>query len=91
MFDKLKQVGELAKLRGQAKALQKQLKKEEIEVEERGIRVVITADQEIRKIVVEGEESPALVEVINKAIRKSQKVAAKKLQVLAGEMFGLGR
>jgi len=91
MFDKVKQVGELTKLRGQAKAIQKQLKSQELVIAERGIEVTITADQEIKEVSVNGETSPALVKVLNKAIKKSQKVAAKKMQALAGDMFGLGR
>jgi len=90
MFDKFKQIGELTKLRSQAKTIQKSLKGKEIIYEEAGIEVKITADQEIREVKIHGEGNRVLVNVLNKAIKKSQKVAAKSMQSLAGDLFGLG-
>lgn len=87
MLDKFKQLGELKKLRDQAVALKKALANEEVVVEERGIRVVVSADQKIKSLSIDGEVNQALIKVINKALKKSQKVAAKKLQQLTG---GLG-
>jgi len=52
MFDKFKQLGELKKLRDQAMALQKELAKEEIEVEEHGVKIVMTANQKLKEILV---------------------------------------
>jgi len=71
MFDKFQQMGQqvsqLKKIRDQAVQMQKQLQAEVIEVEENGIRVVMTGD----------------------AIKKSQQVAAKKLQEMSGGLKGL--
>jgi len=89
MFDKLKQLGELKKMRDQAMQIQKQLSQETIEVEENGIKIVMTADQKIQEIEIEGERQDKLVDVINKAVKRSQEVAARKLQEMGGGLGGL--
>jgi len=89
MFDKFKQLGELKKLRDQAMALQKELAKEEIEVEEHGVKIVMTANQKLKEIQINGESQPRVIETFNKAIQKSQKVAAKKMQQMSGGLTGL--
>lgn len=89
MFDKVKQLGELKKMRDQAMKMQKALAEERIEVEEQGIRVVMAGDQQIKEIEVEGENQDRLVDILNKAIKKSQEVAARKLQEMSGGLGGL--
>lgn len=88
-FDKFKQVGELKKMRDQAIQMQKQLQQEKIEIEESGVRVVMTGDQKVVEIEIDGESQDRLVDVLNKAVKKSQKVAAKKLQEMSGGLRGL--
>lgn len=88
-FDKFKQVGQMKKMRDQAVQMQKQLQQEMIEIEEDGIRVVMTGDQKVETVSIDGEYQERLVEVLNKAIKKSQKVAAKKLQEMSGGLRGL--
>ena len=89
MFDKVKQLGELKKMRDQAMQMQKALAQEKIEVEEQGIRIVMTGDQKIETIEIDGESQFKLVDVLNKAIKKSQEVAARKLQEMSGGLGGL--
>lgn len=89
VFDKLKQLGELKKLRDQAMAMKKALREEKITVEENDIRVVITGDQEIQELSIQGNQNQNVVEVLNKAIKKSQEVAARKLQEVSGGLRGL--
>lgn len=89
MFDKLKQLGELKKMRDQAMAIQRQLAGEEVVVEEQGIKIVMTGDQKIKTLEINGESQGRLIEVLNKAIKKSQEVAAKKLQEMSGGLTGL--
>ncbi|MDP3955562.1 MAG: YbaB/EbfC family nucleoid-associated protein [bacterium] len=89
MFDKLKQLGELKKMRDQAMQIQKQLAQETIEVEENGIKIMMTADQKIQEIEIEGERQDKLIDVINKAVKRSQEVAARKLQEMGGGLGGL--
>jgi nucleoid-associated protein EbfC len=88
----LGQLGDLNKLRKQAKQMQQELAGEEIVVEEGDIVVTIAGDQKIKDVSVQGIHSEDLVNALNKAIKKSQEVAAKKLQTMTGGLGGmLGR
>lgn len=89
MFDKFKQLGELNKMRSQAVKIQKELKKEKIELEENGVRIVISGDQKIQELEIDGMINLKAVEVINKALKKSQEIAAKKLQTMSGGLMGM--
>jgi DNA-binding protein YbaB len=89
MFDKLKQIGELKKLRDEAMKMKQQLAGESIEVEEDGIRVVISGDQQIKVFEVQGVSNSKVVAVLNKAIERSQKMAAQQLQNMSGGLGGL--
>lgn len=89
MFDKFKQMGELKKMRDQAVRIQKELKKEKVEVLEDGVKVLMTGNQELEELVIDGMENKRVVKAINKAIKKSQKMAAKKLQDMSGGLGGL--
>ncbi len=81
MFDSLKQLGNLRQLQKQAKQIQRQLADEEIEIEENGIRVIVSGDQKIKELSFKGEsvESSEVMEVINRALEKTRKLAAEKL------------
>lgn len=89
VFDRLKQLGDLKKLRDQAMKMQQALREERVVIEEQGVRVVITGDQRIEELSIQGNESQAVVDVLNKAIKKSQELAAKKLQEVSGGLGGL--
>ena len=89
MANPLKQLGDLNQLRKQAQQMQKDLQQEEIVLEEGDIRVVITGAQEIKQFSVQGISSPDAISVLNKAIKKSQQAAAKKLQSMSGGLGGL--
>lgn len=82
-------LGDLNKLRKQAKQMQQQLSAEEIRLEEDDVVVVITGDQVIKHFSVQGVTSQQAVDVLNKAIKKSQELAAKKLQEMTGGLGGL--
>ncbi len=89
VFDKFKQLGQLKQIRDQAVAMQKQLDDEVIEVEDSGIRVVITGSQKVQTLTIDGQYQERVVKVLNDAIKKSQQVAAKKLQEMSGGLKGL--
>ena len=93
MFDKIRQsvgqLGDLKKMRDQAIQIQRQLAQEEIVVDEQGVRVVISGDQKIKDLSVQGISNQTLTEVLNKAIKRSQEVAARKLQEMSGGLSGL--
>ena len=93
MFDGVKQglgqLGDLKKMRDQAMAIQKQLAIEEVVVEEQGVKVVMSGDQKIKQLEVQGISNEVLTGVLNKAIKKSQEIAAQKLQQMSGGLSGL--
>jgi len=88
VFDKLKQ---FKQMRDQALAIQRELSQEKVEVEEDGVKVVITGDQKIETLEVDGEQDRRILNVINIAIKKSQEIAAKKLAQMSGGLSGLLR
>ncbi len=77
MFDK-------AKMLAQAYKLKKAIESESIEVEENGIKVIVTGDQKIKFLSVNGVENRILVDTINKATKKSQEMAAKRMKDMGG-------
>ncbi len=87
--DKFQQLKDLKKMRDQAMTIQRELAAEEIVVEEEEVKVVISGDQKIKELSVKGVENQTLVDILNKAIKKSQEVAAKKLQEMGGGLGGL--
>lgn len=89
MANPFKALGDLNKLRTQAKQMQQDLASEEIKIEENDIVVVISGDQKIKHFSVQGISSQDAVDALNKAIKKSQELAAKKLQGMMGGMGGM--
>lgn len=89
MANPFKQLGDLNNLRKQAKQMQQQLAAETITVERGDIVVQITGAQEIKQFSVQGITSQEAVDVLNEAIKKSQELAAKKLQEMTGGLGGL--
>lgn len=89
MANPFKALGDLNKLRQQAKQMQDELAEEEIRIEEGDIVVVITGDQKIKEFSVQGITSQEAIDALNKAIKKSQEVAAKKLSSMTGGLGGL--
>lgn len=90
MANPLKALGDLNNLRKQAKQMQQDLAAEEIKIERNDIVVVISGDQKIKHFSVQGITSDDAVDVLNEAIKKSQELAAKKLQNMMGSGGGLG-
>jgi len=89
VFDKVKQMGELKKMRDQAMVLQKQLAAIKTEVSEDGVTVVVTGDQKIEELTIDGSPNMRVVNTLNKALKKSQEMAAKKMQEMSGGLSGL--
>lgn len=89
MFDKVKQLAQLKKMRDQAMAIQKQLAAEEMELSEDNIRIVISGDQKLKLLEIDGLTNDRVVEMINKAIKKSQETAARKLAEMSGGLSGI--
>ena len=77
MFDK-------AKLMAKAFKLKKALQSELTELDENGVLIKVSGDQKVKFLSINGAENKVLVEVINKAMKKSQENAAKKMQDMGG-------
>ena len=77
MFDK-------AKMLAQAYKLKKAVEAETVEIEENGVKVVVSGDQRVKFLSINGMENKALVEAINKGMKKSQEQAAKRMKDMGG-------
>ena len=77
MFDK-------AKMLAQAYKLKKAVESEVVEIEESGIKIKVSGDQKIKDLSINGMENKMLIEVINKAMKKSQEMAAKRMKDMGG-------
>ena len=89
MFDKVKQLNELRKMRSEALNLQKQLKEITETANERNVKVVVSADQKVISVKIDDEEQHAVVDALNKAFKEVQKKAAKKMMEMGGGLGGL--
>ena len=81
-----KGVGDLNAMRKQAAIIQAALEKEEFDVKEGNVRIVISGNQNVKLVEVEGVSNETLKRVINDAIKKSQQAAAMKLTELSKTM-----
>jgi DNA-binding protein YbaB len=89
MMNPFKQLGEINKMRQQAMQIQKELQAEEVVVEKNGVRIVISGDQKIKELASNGKSDNDIKDAVNEAIKKSQEVAARKLQQMGGGLGGL--
>lgn len=69
----------MQKLQQQARQMQEALKKEKVEVNKHGVRVIVRGDQQVLEIEVDGVLENRIAEAVNEAVRKTQEVAARKL------------
>lgn len=76
-------------MRDQAMAIQRELQSEEVTVEQNGVQIVISGDQKIKELKSNGRSDNDIKEAVNEAVKKSQEVAARKLQQMGGGLQGL--
>lgn len=86
MFDQIK---DIKKMRDEAMKIQRELQGEEVTVNKNGVDITITGDQKIKDIRTNGKSDNDIKEAVNEAVKKSQEVAAKKLQSMGGGLQGL--
>lgn len=89
MFNPLKSLSDLKTMRDQAKKMQEALSQEQVIVERNGVKVVMTGDQKIIELTIDGQEYERVKEAVAEAIRKSQEIAARKLTEMSGGLQGL--
>jgi DNA-binding protein YbaB len=91
MFGKLKQ---LKDLRSQAKTMQSVLAEEKVELEKNGIKLSMNGNMEVTDIKIESDLSKEEIariskDLFNDAVKKTQRIMAKKMQEMGG-FPGLG-
>ena len=79
-------LGDINQMRKQAAAIQQALEKEEFEVVIGNVRVVITGNQNVKVIEVDGMPDENMKRAVNDAIKRSQQAAAGKLAELSKSM-----
>lgn len=89
MFNPLKGIGDLKKLRDEAMKLQKELQQIEVFEEKGRVAVTLTGDMKIRSFKLSGEEMHDIKDVLNSALEKAQKRAAEKMRQMGGGLQGL--
>ena len=89
MNNPFSQLGDLKKMRDQAMQIQRELQAEEVSVDKNGVQIIITGDQKIKDIKVNGRSDNDVKEAVNEAVKKSQEVAARKLATMQGGLSGL--
>lgn len=89
MINPFKGLGDLNQMRKQAMEMQRQLAEERIIVDENGVKVVMSGEQRILELSIEGASDNTVKDKINKALKESQEVAAKKLSSMTGGLQGL--
>lgn len=94
MFNKLKQFKDL---RSQAKTMQSALSEEKITVEKNGISLTINGNFEItdfsiKEVLAKEKQEKIIKDIFNEAVKKVQKVMARKMQEMGGlsGLSGLG-
>ena len=85
MFNPLKGLGDINQLRKQAQQMQATLSQEEIVVERGGVRIVMSGDQKIKELEIDGEPAIHVADALEEALKKSQQIAAKALMSMRGE------
>lgn len=86
MFSKLKQ---LKDLRSQAKTMQNALAEEKVEVEKNGIKLSMNGNMEVTSLIITNDLSKEEIartskDLFNDAIKKTQRIMAKKMQEMGG-------
>ena len=78
-----KALGDMNAMRKQAAQIQQALETEEFEVVEGNVRIVITGNQNVKVVEVDGIPNEDIRRAINDAIKRSQQAAAGKLAELS--------
>ena len=81
MFNPFKAVGDLKSMRDQAVKMQQMLSAEEVTVERNGVKVVMSGDQKIKMLIIDGQEDWKVKEALTEAIKKSQEIIVFKVIV----------
>lgn len=95
----LGKMGDMYKLQKEAKKIKKELGKIHVFAESDGVKVTVNCEQEVLAVEVVDEAilsnskklEKAILDASNRALKKSQQVAAEKMKTVMGGIPGLGR
>jgi len=79
-------MGDMNQMRKQAMEIQKALEAEQFDINEGNIHIVITGNQNVVLVEVDGEANEPMKRAINNAVKRSQQAAAGKLSELTKGM-----
>ena len=85
MFNPLKGLGDINTLRKQAQQVQRVLSEQKVEVEKDGVRVVMSGDQKIIELTVDGMKENRIADAVEEALKKTQQIAAQALMQIQRE------
>lgn len=83
MINPFKALGDINAMRKQAAQIQQALEAEEFEVVQGNIRILITGNQNVKVVEINGVANEDIRRTINDAIKRSQQAAAGKLAELS--------
>lgn len=94
----LGQMGDMYKLQKEAKKIKKELGKIHVFAESDGVKVTVNCEQEVLSVEFLDEAiltnskklGKALLDATNRAMKKSQQVAAEKMKAVMGGFPGMG-
>jgi DNA-binding protein YbaB len=86
MQNPFKALGDLNAMRKQAMQIQSMLEKEEFDIVSGNIKIVITGNQNVKLVEIDGMRNVDLERAFNEAIKRSQRAAAGKLQEMTRGM-----
>ncbi len=79
MQNPFKMLGDINQMRKQAAQIQQMLEKEEYEIHQGNVYILISGNQQIKNVEIDGVRQDTLIRAFNDAIKKSQQAAASKL------------
>jgi len=79
MFNPFKALGDVNAMRKQAMQIQAALEQEEFEIVKGNVRIVISGNQNVKTVEIDGISHEEVKAALNEAIKKSQQAAAMKL------------
>ena len=94
----LGQMGDMYKLQKEAKKIKKELGKIHVFAESDGVKITVNCEQEVLSVEFVDEAvlahpkktEKAILDATNRAMKKSQQVAAEKMKAVMGGMPGMG-
>lgn len=86
MFNGIRQFGSQGAAVAKLAMLQRKIQSHKTEVEEDGIKAVVSGDGKLKELYIEGENMNRAVKVINEAITKAQKYSADEMKDSMGDL-----